>query len=149
MIVSTSTTVITRAWRTAAPQLAEFTLAHLLNRDDVWGGYRSLVGRPLKTRADGTTYAQKSYTAPAVKDRGRVKLANWRIRRHYCGFTPEDVIGVHTTASNNTSRWGAIEVDRHDDDGNPEANWRAVTYWRDVLVTQGFTPLLSDSNGAG
>jgi hypothetical protein len=51
-----------------------------------------------------------------------------------------------------TSRWLAIDIDRHDDDDlsiTPAANLAAAKHWYEVLVGKGLDPLLMDSNGVG
>jgi hypothetical protein len=52
-----------------------------------------------------------------------------------------------------TSRWLAIDVDRHDPDDEfgvtAEGNLAAVRGWHQALVDRGLDPLLMDSNGIG
>jgi hypothetical protein len=49
------------------------------------------------------------------------------LRRHFRGASPEHVKGVHSTASDNASRWVAIGIDHHDQNApTPEANRRAA-----------------------
>src|SRR5262249_47216394 len=91
-----------------------------------------------------------SWTAPLPSERGRVSLTLDVLRRHFAATAPEHVIGLHTTSQENTSRWGAIEVDWHGPTSTaPETNWRAALHWHDELRQMGFRPLLTDSNGKG
>ncbi len=61
-----------------------------------------------------------------------------------------DIIGLHTTSSDNTCRWGSIDIDRHgEQSSDPAINWQAARHWYDCLSDRGFRPLLTDSNGAG
>jgi hypothetical protein len=69
---------------------------------------------------------------------------------HFRGQRTEHVIGLHTTAPDNTSRWGAVDVDAHGDSGNdPAANLAAALAWHARLRGVGLVPLLTSSNGAG
>lgn len=137
------------AWRDAAPALAGWAFALLLNRRDCWGAYYDPDSRPVKIRADGTTYRQKSWTAPAKRLRGRRVLTVHDLRRHFAGTAVGNLIGLHAVGPGNLSRWGAVDIDKHGDDGDADANLRAALYWHDLLVLLGFCPILSDSNGAG
>jgi hypothetical protein len=129
------------AWAARAGDLARWAWGRLVNRTDAWGAYL-----PLSRR----TATRKSYTAPAVKDRGRVSLTEAVLARHFRGAAPEHVVGLHTTSPANTSLWGAVEVDYHGAGGNAaEANLAAVLAWHGRLADMGFRPLLADSNGAG
>jgi hypothetical protein len=58
-------------------------------------------------------------------------------------------VGLHSTSPDNTSRWGAIDIDKHGDGGNAEANDCAAFAWYDKQIGLGFRPLLTDSNGRG
>src|SRR5262249_30735888 len=69
--------------------------------------------------------------------------------RHFRGERPEHVIGLHSTSPSNTSRWGALDIDKHGSGGDARANYSAALAWHAKLVTLGFAPLLTDSNGAG
>jgi hypothetical protein len=60
------------------------------------------------------------------------------------------LVGLHSTSPDNTSRWGALDIDAHDGGtANPRANWAAALAWYGRLRDLGFTPLLTDSNGRG
>lgn len=137
------------AWNRRADALAGWTMANLVNRVDVWGAYLPERLRETKARADGTTFIDKTRTAPAVKHRGRVTLTEAIVAAHYRG---EDgcLIGLHATGQDNRCRWGAIDVDRHEGDGaDAWANLRAMLHWRDKLLGMGFDPTLTESNGDG
>lgn len=131
------------AWRARAPELAEWAWAHLVNRVDIWGGY--LPMRYRKEKAD------KSVTKPRKTDRGKVLLSPAVLERHFNGRDVGDVAGLHTTSSSNTSRWFVVEIDKHDGDpgADAEVNWYAALYWFAKLVSLGFDPILTDSNGKG
>jgi hypothetical protein len=139
------------AWSARAAELAAWAW-RLVNRTDVWGGYRppQECGKPY-TRPDGTTAVLGHVTTrPALRDRGRVCLSPAILAQHFAATSPGHVVGLHTTSPDNTSLWGAVELDRHGDGGNaPEANLAAALFWHDGLARRGFRPLLTDSNGAG
>jgi hypothetical protein len=84
-----------RAWREQAEALADWTLSRAVNRDDVWGGYV----RPDRRQPGGGN----SYTAPAVKDRGRRRLTRALLVQHYRARHGGDVLGTHSTSRENTS----------------------------------------------
>jgi hypothetical protein len=141
---------IPRAWLTNADALADWTLTHLVNRTDVWGGYLPERYRK-KTDATGKVTESKSVTKPPKAKRGLVNLTRDIIVRHFRGGDVGHIIGVHTTSAVNTCKWFALEVDAHDpaDTDAPGRNFRAAIYWRQKLIDAGFTVLLTDSNGAG
>jgi hypothetical protein len=111
----------------------------LVNRTDVWGGYyRNLDGKTCQT------------THPRKMDRGKVVLTPEILLRHFCATYTNYIVGLHTTNPDNTSRWGAADIDKHDEgDNDPDANLRAAVAWCERLRGLGFSPLLTDSNGTG
>jgi hypothetical protein len=140
------------SWVCNAATLAAWAMERLVNRDDAWGGYRLLneVGKVFR-RADGTTGTLGSQTTrPAPYRRGKEILTEKTLARHFCGFRREDLVGLHSTSPENTSRWGGIDLDHHGATSTPaETNWAAAQAWYVMLVSRGFQPLLTDSNGAG
>ena len=130
-------------WRDRAKELAEWTMTHLVNRTDVWGRY-------VHRKDDNTTQA---VTAPFREERGKVYLAEDSLRKHFRTNLPGGQLGLHSSSSDLTSRWLAIDIDRHDPDDEwsvtAEGNLSAVRNWYQALVDRGFDPLLMDSNGIG
>lgn len=136
------------AWRHHADALAHWAWDHLTNRTDVWGAYLPLAERG-KTRADGTKF-ERSWTAPAVKQRGIATLTRDVLRRHFAGQIVEHVIGLHSTSADNTSRWGAVDIDWHGPTSTaPSINLDAAMAWYERGRELGFAPLLTESNGEG
>jgi hypothetical protein len=125
--VKFSSNPIAAAFAARAPELADWTLARLVNRTDVCGAY---WGSGQLTR--------------------RVTLDRARLIRHYRAQGPGDILGAHTASADNLSRGGALDIDQHGDDPvRAEANRLAALHWHDVLVRRGFRPLLMESNGRG
>jgi len=144
--------LIAATWRESAEQVARFVWKNLVNRTDVWGSYRVFLERG-KEYIDASGQTKKCGTAttrPAKKERGRVALTPGKITRHFMPVSPADLVGLHSTSQENTSRWGAVEIDWHGENStDPDVNWRAARGWYDELVRLGIRPLLTDSNGRG
>jgi putative DNA primase/helicase len=126
-------------WARLATPLAAWADKHMVNRRDAYGGYYA---------KDGSTHQ----TTKKAEDRdGPLTLA--RIVRHFEAGGTDDVIGLHAIgfdeAGECVSRWILIDIDRHDDKGDPDANLRIALAWYALAVSLGFRPLLYDSNGRG
>jgi hypothetical protein len=135
-----------------AGDLAEWAMARLVNRTDVWGGYVQLADRGKKyTDAAGQpAVLGASLTKPAKSRRGKEHLTQQILIRHFQARGPEDVIGLHTTSPENTSKWGGPEIDWHGlQSTGPQVNLEAAIGWYSKLTRLGFRPLLTDSNGKG
>ena len=134
-------------WRERAAELAEWTMANLVNRTDVWGRYL-----PLRQRTELAGSGNHAITAPFREERGKVFLTLSSLEKHYKTRHVGGVLGVHTTSADLTSRWLAIDIDLHDPDDlsvSPQGNYVAARAWRDALANIGLDPLLFDSNGMG
>jgi hypothetical protein len=132
------------AWRDAADRLALWA-ERIVNRRDAWGGYRppDEWGRRY-TRADGSTGELGTTTTR----KGRLTRAV--LARHFRARDRVDLVGLHSTAADNTSRWGAVDIDHHGPTSTPAAvNLAAALAWYAELAGRGFRPLLTDSNGRG
>src|SRR5262245_2642365 len=84
------------AWRARADDLAAWAWRRLVNRRDVWGRYY----------LDAEGHARQ-WTAPRKQDRGRFRLTPDTLRDHFSATHTEQVVGLHTTAPDNTCRSGA------------------------------------------
>jgi hypothetical protein len=129
-------------WHERSAELADWVLAHLVNRTDVWGRYVRRKG------ADET----QVITAPFRDERGKVFLDTDSLRKHFRTRAPAGQLGVHSASGDLTSRWLAIDIDLHDTDDltvSREGNLAAACGWRQVLADRGLDPLLMDSNGIG
>jgi hypothetical protein len=119
--------------------LAEWTLAYLANRVDVWGAYL-----PFSKR---TKDHSKVWTAPPKAVRGEVTLTRARLVRHYEARKPEDIVGLHSASPSNQSRWLAFDFDAHG--GPTDANREPLHAVVARLRSDGLTPLIEDSDGQG
>jgi hypothetical protein len=127
------------AWAARAVELADWALLWV-NRTDVWGGYY---------RTDGGKTVNRT-TRPKVSERGKVLLGEKHLRRHFRGERTEELVGLHSTGLENTSRWGAVEYDRHSDaDPPPEVIQAAALILYARLEALGLHPLLYSSDGMG
>jgi hypothetical protein len=128
MVTNRSGEIKPGTFATHAPQLADWSLAHLVNRTDVYGSYHA-NGIPT------TCYAP---------------INRARLIQHFQAGGPCDVLGVHSADAANRGRWGGLDFDVHGDDpARAEANRLAALHWYGVLMRQGFRPLLYESNGRG
>jgi hypothetical protein len=136
---------IANEWREQAPRLAAWVLTHLVNRTDVWGRY-------VRRKSDDGEPGIGVVTAPFRDERGKVFLDLESLEKHFKVRSGSGVLGVHSASSDQTSRWLAIDIDRHDIDDlavTAEGNFVAARSWWQQLAEQGFDPLLLDSNGQG
>lgn len=140
-------------WRERAPELAAWTMQHLVNRTDVWGRY--LPKKKWKVDFAGGRGPKRlnhAITAPFREERGKVFLNEESLVKHYRARSSGGILGVHASDASRTSRWLAIDIDLHEEDNlsvTPEGNLVAAEYWHNRLRGWGFDPLLLDSNGAG
>ena len=84
------------AWRAAAPELAQWTWHHLVNRTDTW-----MVYPPND---------QPGYIHQAIPVKG--KLTEQIIQFHYEGDETVARIGLHASSRDHTARWFAININR-------------------------------------
>jgi hypothetical protein len=132
-------------WRDRASELGDWVMENLVNRTDVWGRY-------LAPKYRGEDHKNKAITAPFKAERGKIFLQTSSLVKHFKAKDGGGILGVHSTSSENTSRWFAIDIDLHDDDDlsvTKEGNFVAAMSWFRRLVDMGFDPLLMDSNGKG
>lgn len=135
-------------WRRRAPELAAWTMKHLVNRTDVWGRYLAKQNR--RDLPGGGK--NKAITAPFREERGKVFLGESSLVKHFKASHGGGILGLHSVAADFSSRWMAIDVDLHDEEDlsvTPEGNFAAAHYWWERLQQLGFDALLMDSNGAG
>src|SRR5262245_48534828 len=94
------------AWVRRADVLAAWAMDRLVNRADAFGAYVRLDRRGQPGR-DGRPIPN-TYTAKRPLD-----LAV--LSQHFRGAHHHHVVGLHSTSTSNTCRWGAFDVDRHGD----------------------------------
>ncbi len=135
------------AWRTRAAELANWTMTRLVNRTDVWGRYLKPQHRENKHGE-----MNNAITAPFRDERGKVFLGTSSLEKHFKARNGGSVLGVHSTGTDGSCRWFAIDIDLHDEEQlsvTREGNFAAAKNWHVRLVEMGFDPLLFDSNGKG
>ncbi len=121
----------------------------MVNRTDVWGRY---LKEKYRGETNQGTAKNKAITAPFRQERGKVFLGISSLEKHFKAKDGGGVLGLHTSSSDGTSRWLAIDIDLHDDDDlsvTREGNFVAARHWYARLKEMGFDPLLFDSNGNG
>jgi hypothetical protein len=135
---------IAEEWDRYSEQLADWALERLANRRDVWSQYTlkngeiGVVMLPIKER----------------RVKGAVMVTHNKLRRHFAGHKPNDLIGLHSISDHSTCKWFAVDVDLHneavtDAEEIAAANFTAAITWAARLRDQGMDPLLIDSNGVG
>lgn len=140
-----ATATIADQWYAGATVLTEWTNTHLVNRRDVFGHYIAVENR--KPDSDDTAITDKR------------KLTDALLMLHYRGGSTGDILGLHSTVRKENAgtgnpavclcRWIAIDIDRHDDDTDPEVTRKAALALYGRAADLGFRPLLLDSNGRG
>ena len=135
---------IAEEWDRYSEDLADWALERLANRRDVWSQYTlkngeiGVVMLPIKER----------------RVKGAVMVTHNKLRRHFAGHKPNDLIGLHSISDHSTCKWFAVDVDLHneavtDADEIAAANFTAAITWAARLRNLGMDPLLIDSNGVG
>jgi hypothetical protein len=114
-------------WRRQAEALADWTLARVVVRRDVYGTYYEAGGQ----------YKQATAHAPLTRD---------VLIRHYRG---EVTIGAHLISPDNLCLCVAADIDAHNDRADPDRNWRCALTTAERLAGYGLKPLIVDSNGGG
>src|SRR5262249_51598635 len=119
------------AWASSAPELTEWAWDRYVIRAEVWGGYTALEDRGKERhRADGSTYkVGATLPRPPLSRRGREVLTPAVLTRHFRARGPLDVVGLHTTSADNTSRTGTVEIDNHGPSSNPPEVNAAAARW--------------------
>jgi hypothetical protein len=138
---------IAQEWQARARELADWTMRVMVNRTDVWGRYLPMSNRKMRGG-----FLNHAITAPFRDERGKVFLDASSLEKHYKTTQVGGVLGLHTSSSDFTSRWLAIDIDLHEAENlsvTPEGNFVAARHWHQRLVQLGFDPLLMDSNGQG
>jgi hypothetical protein len=140
---------IAQEWRQRAPDFAVWVDRHLVNRTDVWGRF---LKEKYRQESHSGTPKNKAITAPFRQERGKVFLGISSLEKHFKAKDGGGVLGLHSTSSDGSSRWFAIDIDLHDDEDlsvTREGNFVAARAWHQRLQEMGFDPLLFDSNGKG
>lgn len=124
--------IVARAWRENAKKLARWVRAHLVVRIDRFG--------TQKRQADCSFVRTTAWS-----------LTHDDIIRHFeagIDSSPDQIIGVHCTSSDEFCRWGAIDIDRHNDESATD-NFRFALRVLKRARRAGLSAVLIDSNGDG
>jgi hypothetical protein len=111
-------------WKKLAEALADWTLARLVVRRDVYG----------RTWPDGS------------RDTAHAPVTRELLIRHHRG---EITLGLHSTSPDNLCLALAGDVDAHNDKADPDVNWRIATLIVEVLAELELNALIFDSDGKG
>jgi hypothetical protein len=131
-------------WQRHAVELAEFVMAHMINRHDAWGQYS-----PVSVRKEKGSHFW-------VKD---AEISLEMLARHFRASSNRGhVMGLATTVRDEGespecwSRWGAVDLDLHEgDEGKVDAgkNCEAALAFAKRVSECGLDALVEDSNGMG
>jgi Primase C terminal 2 (PriCT-2) len=119
-----TSTLNAQEWAELAEPLADWALARLVVRRDVYGAYLP----------NGGTYtAHEPLTLELLVE-------------HFKGLV---TIGAHSTNGEGLCKSVAFDVDAHTDTDDSKANWRCAVAIRDAFQRFGFRAIICDSNGKG
>jgi putative DNA primase/helicase len=91
---------------------------------------------------------KKTVTKPAKNKRGTVRLTVETLEAHFRGQSEGDIVGLHAISEAGTCKWVGLDIDNHGA-ADSSANLKYAVYLHDKLVSMGFSPILSDSDGKG
>lgn len=144
--------IIGEEWAQRSKELADWAMLRLVNRKDVWGQYSVLT--PTERRRSGKSY--KAMTLPMKDKRGADMVTLDKLTRHFSSRTHRkpQIIGLHAKSKRQTSKWFAIDIDLHDESKTNAAdhnrrNLNAALAWCQKFRTDGYDPMLFNSNGYG
>ena len=123
---------VPRAWQRYCEELSDWVFQWLVIRKDVYGGQ--------KVHPDGMATRWTWYDG----------LTRERLVRHFAAdadASTEDIIGLHVTAPDETGCCFAIDIDRHNDGDDAEANLRFARRIYDRASRAGLAVILLDTSG--
>ncbi len=135
---------IAEEWKRSADALAEWAMARLVNRRDVWSQY-TRVGDEVRV---------VMLPIPERRKMGTDMVSLDKLKRHFVARSVSHLIGLHSISDHSTAKWFAIDVDLHDEteinaDEGALDNITACLEWSSRLQKDGLDPILMDSNGVG
>jgi hypothetical protein len=136
---------VVAAWQKRAQWLAQWAIHRLVNRNDAWIRYLPEKKRSIDSEGKNLLTRQ----APLPPKRGKLKLNERALVKHFRGESSSDLLAVHSVGSDNTCKWIAIDLQSHN--GTPEADARlkAAHHWESTIKSMGLHPVLLDSDGDG
>jgi hypothetical protein len=135
---------IAHEWEERADDLAQWAMARLVNRRDVWSQYT----------LRGDKIGVVMLPIPERRALGTDMVTMQKLRRHFAGRSRSHLIGLHAFSDHNTAKWFAVDVDLHDPtvanaDELSAANLAACLTWAGRLREKFIDPCVMDSSGAG
>lgn len=118
---------VANAWAAHAEALADWALARIVVRRDVFGAYY---------KAD-EEFRQTTAHEPLTRE---ILIAHFRGER---------VIGCHSTSADGLCKALAWDIDAHDETADPVLNWHYAWWLAEECKKLGLRPLIFDSNGKG
>ena len=116
--------LVAKAWADNAESLADWTMARIIVRKDVYG----------RTHQDGK------------RTTGHDPISRELLIRHYQGI---ENVGAHSISSDGFCLCFTADVDAHDDSVDQAVNWQCVNLIVDALARFKLSPVICDSNGKG
>ena len=128
------------AWHERATELAQWAMPRLVNRTDRCGRYY------FNREANAT---RQCADPPKEEDSRQGFLTITRLVRHFKATETGAVVGVYSYGPDGQGKWCGIDIDNHDDKGDPLANERYAVHLARTCIAIGLAVLLYESNGKG
>lgn len=123
------------AWMARAGDLADWALKNVVVRTDAYVEYFS-VGN-----GGGVKVEQRTIKSPLTRD---------LLSRHFDGYPSHNRLAVHLVRPiDETCRLTVVDVDAHDPEDDPEANWQFVREVERRAAGRGVVTRIFSSDGAG
>jgi len=127
-------------WHTRAEDLARWAMLRLVNRTDRCGRYS----------VNKETGRAKPYADPPEAEDAKVGYLNHaRLAQHFRATETRAVVGSYSYGADKFGKWLCIDIDNHDDKGDPLANERYAVHVARRAAALGLCVLLYESNGRG
>ncbi len=127
------------AWHDRAPALARWVWNTLVNRTDRCGRYYAVAGDKTRSCAD-----------PAKSgDAHDGFLDLMRLQDHFWADGTDEIVGIYSYGADKSGKWIVVDIDKHDERADGDANRRYALRLYEKLTGLGFVCLLYESNGNG
>jgi len=98
-------------------------MEHWVNRRDIWGRY---LAEKNRGQSNSGLAKNRAITAPFARERGKISLQRASLAKHFKAKSSSGLLGLHSQASNGTSRWFAIDIDYHTPDDHSFKRWGLI-----------------------